>query len=159
MHNKINNNLTHGFSLIELMVVIAIIGVLSAVATPVYLSYMIKSNVSSALPILEGLKNKVSDYSNSNNAFPPNLAAISTAYSDSMINSINVTTGSPGYGTTITGAVVGYIEVTFNSAAPAPTQLHGKKIALVAIEELNAIVTQWKCVSNIDRAYLPTACQ
>ena len=158
MHNKINNNLTHGFSLIELMVVIAIIGVLSAVATPVYLSYMIKSNVSSALPILEGLKNKVSDYSNSNNAFPPDLAAISTAYSDSMINSINVTTGSPGYGT-ITGTVVGYIEVTFNSAAPAPTQLHGKKIALVAIEEPDSIVTQWKCVSNIERAYLPTACR
>ena len=143
MHNK-HYKKTFGFSLIELMVAVAIIGILTAVATPVYVSYTIKANVTNALPILDSLKAKVSDYYAANNAFPASLTDIfpggssitSNSFSDGKtIASANIGTATT-YGS-ITGAI-GYVQVTFSGTAPTPTQLQNKVLALVAIDSPTA---------------------
>jgi len=163
MHNK-NNKKTFGFSLIELMIAIAIIAILTSVATPVYLSYTVKSTVSSAIPILESLKNKASDFYTSNNTFPKDTDINTSPYTDSMINITTVEVKATFTG--ITGSTLGNVQVKYNSAAPVPVPLQGKILSLVAIDNTNAII--WKCVTGdsngttttkIDPMYLPSACK
>ena len=65
-----NNTKVKGFSLIELMVVIAIVGVLAAVAIPSYKTYLIKTKLGSLAPVLDSLMNKSMVYANTNAAVP-----------------------------------------------------------------------------------------
>lgn len=61
-----------GFTLIELMIVVAVIGVLSAIAIPQYQKYVAKAEVASALATLTGLKTNIEAYTIENGIFPPN---------------------------------------------------------------------------------------
>ncbi|MGB1974247.1 MAG: pilin, partial [Vibrio toranzoniae] len=68
MNNKRTNQ--KGFTLIELMIVVAVIGVLSAIAIPQYQKYVAKAEVASALATMTGIKTNVEAYSAENGAFP-----------------------------------------------------------------------------------------
>lgn len=59
-----------GFSLVELMIVVAVIGVLSAVAVPAYQNYVKKAEAGAALATLNALKTNVEDYIATNSSFP-----------------------------------------------------------------------------------------
>lgn len=59
-----------GFTLIELMIVVAVIGVLSAIAMPQYQKYVAKAEVASALATLTGIKTNVEAYAVENGTFP-----------------------------------------------------------------------------------------
>lgn len=67
-----------GFTLIELMIVVAVIGVLAAIAIPQYQKYVAKSEVASALATLTGVKTNVEAYAVENGAFPDGSAANQT---------------------------------------------------------------------------------
>lgn len=156
-YNKIS-----AFSLIELMVAVGIIGLLTAIATPIYTSYTIKSNVSSALPILEGLKVQVSEYYTANNNFPLDLTKINaTSYTDSIISGTTVSTTTCPI---ISGAtVLGCVQVTFFNTSRANYPLNNTVLSLVAIDGGTAI--KWVCKSGnssgstISIDYLPKSCQ
>ncbi|WP_305370097.1 pilin [Photobacterium leiognathi] len=59
-----------GFTLIELMIVVAVIGVLSAIAVPAYQNYVKKSELGSALASVTALKVNVEDYIATEGSFP-----------------------------------------------------------------------------------------
>ncbi|EMT3523121.1 pilin [Neisseria gonorrhoeae] len=73
------NTLQKGFTLIELMIVIAIVGILAAVALPAYQDYTARAQVSEAILLAEGQKSAVTEYYLNNGEWPENNASAGVA--------------------------------------------------------------------------------
>ncbi|EMT5308843.1 pilin [Neisseria gonorrhoeae] len=69
------NTLQKGFTLIELMIVIAIVGILAAVALPAYQDYTARAQVSEAILLAEGQKSAVTEYYLNNGEWPADNGA------------------------------------------------------------------------------------
>ncbi|HFC5181404.1 TPA: pilin, partial [Neisseria gonorrhoeae] len=73
------NTLQKGFTLIELMIVIAIVGILAAVALPAYQDYTARAQVSEAILLAEGQKSAVTEYYLNNGIWPKDNASAGVA--------------------------------------------------------------------------------
>ncbi|HFC5757957.1 TPA: prepilin-type N-terminal cleavage/methylation domain-containing protein, partial [Neisseria gonorrhoeae] len=78
------NTLQKGFTLIELMIVIAIVGILAAVALPAYQDYTARAQVSEAILLAEGQKSAVTEYYLNNGIWPENNGEAGVASSSSI---------------------------------------------------------------------------
>ncbi|EMR8157600.1 pilin [Neisseria gonorrhoeae] len=91
------NTLQKGFTLIELMIVIAIVGILAAVALPAYQDYTARAQVSEAILLAEGQKSAVTEYYLNHGKWPENNGAAGVASSDKIkgkyVESVTVTNG------------------------------------------------------------------
>ncbi|MBH6051224.1 pilin [Neisseria meningitidis] len=75
------NTLQKGFTLIELMIVIAIVGILAAVALPAYQDYTARAQVSEAILLAEGQKSAVTEYYLNHGEWPSNNTSAGVATS------------------------------------------------------------------------------
>ncbi|HFC5047670.1 TPA: pilin, partial [Neisseria gonorrhoeae] len=75
------NTLQKGFTLIELMIVIAIVGILAAVALPAYQDYTARAQVSEAILLAEGQKSAVTEYYLNNGEWPKDNTSAGVASS------------------------------------------------------------------------------
>lgn len=84
---KTNQIAQKGFTLIELMIVIAIVGILAAIALPAYQDYVVRSKMSEPLAALAEAKTSISEYYSANNILPANIteAGIKSDYDTSDI--------------------------------------------------------------------------
>ncbi len=141
------NKVQHGFTLIELMIVVAIIGILVSVAFPALQGYAIRSQISEGLNLTGTFKNAVAEFHNDNGAFPIDNAdaALGAAgnYSGKYVDSISVS-----------GAV---ISIEYGNDANA--QINGETVILTAIGNQGSL--SWDCASGgvILENYLPRSCR
>ena len=147
-----------GFTLIELMIVIAIVGILAAVALPAYQDYTVRAKVSEALAILGEAKTSVGEYYIANNTCPVDndTAGLRGDVDTDIVASVRY----KGTNTNCSDAV---IEVEVKQAIlPGATTAGTFGLSLV---NTNGGTTQWKCVKSTDAAkaiegkYLPANCR
>ncbi|ENW2190242.1 pilin [Neisseria gonorrhoeae] len=79
------NTLQKGFTLIELMIVIAIVGILAAVALPAYQDYTARAQVSEAILLAEGQKSAVTEYYLNHGEWPANNTSAGVASASKII--------------------------------------------------------------------------
>ena len=93
---NIQKSAQQGFTLIELMIVIAIIGILAAIALPAYQDYTVRAKMSEPIAGLSEAKLSYTEYYSSNNVVPNNNAeaGIKTDRTGKILETITVTVGS-----------------------------------------------------------------
>ena len=112
-----------GFTLIELMIVVAIVGILAAIALPAYADYVVRSKMSETIAAMAACKTGVAEYASAKAAYPADATAagcstIATKY----MASLTVATGVITATSTGTGASTECV-LTLTPPAGAPTAI------------------------------------
>ena len=140
-------SLQKGFTLIELMIVVAIIGILAAVALPAYQDYTKRARVSEALSLMSGAKASVAEYYSTNNTWPSGNASAGLAAKAS-----------------ISGGSVSSVEVTGSkiTAVLRTNVENGKKVVLKGTSTAGGVT--WSCKAavsgtDVNSKFLPSECR
>ena len=130
-----------GFTLIELMIVIAILGILLAIAIPAYQDYTIRAKVSECVNAAAPLKLGVSEFVVSNARFPSAIASVGNTFTTKFCNAQTYTTGA------LTLPVNGSVGATGITITLSAKTTQGTNVI-------------WKCKSDSATAkYVPSTCR
>ena len=153
-----------GFTLIELMIVVAIIGILAGIAIPAYQSYTVRAQVTEAFSLASELKGPIQEYRKERGIFPADNAAAGVPAPEKLI------------GNYVTRVEVnqGAISVTFGNFVNK--SIEGQIVTLqpIVVKGSPASPMSWRCGyrgvpngmesagenrTNLDAKFLPTACR
>jgi type IV pilus assembly protein PilA len=93
-----------GFTLIELMIVVAIIGILAAVAIPAYQDYLARAQVTEAVYLVQAGKTPFAEYSSNNGVWPDAATDVMGTVDGKYTSVISITTGAGVTGTLVVTA-------------------------------------------------------
>ncbi len=136
--------LQKGFTLIELMIVVAIVGILAAIAIPSYQDYTIRARVSEGLALASGMKSTVSE----------NIAANGGVIAAGACFGVAGTLATDNVASTACGAATGIITIVTTARAGSVT------LTLTPTAGLAAAAFTWACArtGGLDR-HVPVNCR
>lgn len=162
-------NVQKGFTLIELMIVVAIIGILAAIAIPAYQDYTVRAQVSEGLSLAAGPKSAVAETWMNNGSAPADragagLTATATDTAGKYVESINVADGQ--------------IVITYGNDANANALAAGSNVLVLTPYDTGDGTVAWQCgdaalpagnawtqigtgatATSVDDAYKPANCR
>ncbi|PAT35054.1 prepilin-type cleavage/methylation domain-containing protein [Vandammella animalimorsus] len=141
-------SLQKGFTLIELMIVVAIIGILAAIALPAYQDYVARSQMSEAFTLASGQKSNMAEYYSEKGAWPANNTAAGAANAKDIKGNYveSVTIASD----TVTAKMKG---------TGVSKGIAGKTLSLKGTAGTTLGSFEWACSSNADKKFLPASCR
>ena len=139
--------LQKGFTLIELMIVVAIIGILAAVAIPAYQDYIARSQVSEAVSLTAGGKTPLAEFFADKGVWPSTADLVMGNLSGKYVSNISITAGNSTSGTvTLTGSM---------KSSGVNAAIQDKSLELTSADG-----KQWSCTGGtISSKYRPAACR
>ena len=139
-------SIQQGFTLIELMIVVAIIGILAAVALPAYRDYTVRAKVSEVVLAASSAKTSIAEAAANLGQMPPVASVDIAAQQSKFVSSVSYSYGSATSGTiTATG--------TGDSAIAAST------ITLDGTYDSTTGQVTWACSGTIQGKYRPSSCK
>jgi type IV pilus assembly protein PilA len=134
-----------GFTLIELMIVVAIIGILAAIAIPAYQDYTIRAQVSEGLNLTGACKAAVTEFYQDTGDFPATnvLAGLADAAEIRGKYTVSVT------------ATDNVCAATYGNEANS--NIDGAILSMTATDNAGSI--SWDCTADFDNKWLPAACR
>lgn len=143
--------ISKGFSLVELMIVVAIIGLLAVIAVPAYQDYITRAQVSEAIILGSGMKSALGDYGWNHATWPTALVSPTTIPSSGEI-SVNLTGKYSQMSSTIIG--------TYPNGSLTMTMTTGKASGQTIFFETTDGASTWTCTpGTLDARYRPNACR
>ena len=156
MHiTRIKTTTQNGFTLIELMITVAIVGILAAVALPAYQDYTIRGQVAEGFTLAEGAKTAVAE----NFANNGDLTKIATNAD------VNYSGASGKYVSTVAVGKNGVITANYSNTAPqvSNSKINGGSITLTPTPDPAGTGTLiWTCAPDgvaVLQKYVPTSCK
>lgn len=137
-----------GFTLIELMIAVAIVGILSAVALPAYQDYTIRAQVTEGVSLASGAKAFVAEYHSNKGDFPDATAVADyPGATGKYVASVAITPDT------------GAITATFGGDANSNITVSGSDtVVLTPNIETNGNLS-WACTGTVEAKYLPSSCK
>lgn len=144
--------LQKGFTLIELMIVIAIVAMLAVVALPAYQDYSGRAQMAEALSLAQGQESAITEYYIAHGSFPANNKDAGIADAAKIVGKYvaSVEVGTANNNGTIT-ATMGSNDSGVNS------NIAGQTLVLTATKNEGSFT--WTCGGSVDTKFLPSTCR
>lgn len=161
MKSHITTQRQQGFTLIELMIVVAIVGILAAFAVPAYQNYIARAQFAEAPTLIDGLKTSVVEYATQNGSCPTNASEADRTpgfsepdkYVGQYVAQIELSTESSE------GELVCGITATFKDTAVSPA-LRTKTVSYQSSDfnDTDRGTIEWTCSTSVEDPFRPNTC-
>ena len=136
-------SMQQGFTLIELMIVVAIIGILAAVALPAYQDYTVRAKVTEVILAASGPKTAVAEWFQTKGSLPATAASVGIATQVSKF---------------VSGVVLADTTAVITATAQGDNAISTSTITMTPVSAGNGVLN-WTCGGTIATKYRPASCK